>query len=148
MLVKVALISRGVGVGLGWMWGWGWGWGWGEEVHNKSYGFDNVEEQLPGFSNSVASFNFSPCLLPSDFWYSDRCPILPRHVLARRMQMYAHQWPLLLIWINFNVCISNHMPSKVRGEIAYPHPNFNGGAAGIWEWMINFNPRSIINVIT
>ena len=44
--------------------------------------------------------------------------------------------------------ISNHMPSKVCGEITYPFPNFNGATVKIWEGISNFLPYFIINVIT
>ena len=38
-----------------------------------------------------------------------------------------HMDPLILIWFIFNpTWISNHMHSKVWGEITYPSPNFNG----------------------
>ena len=32
----------------------------------------------------------------------------------------THQWPLLLIWLN------NYQAGKVRDEITYRFPNFNG----------------------
>ena len=40
------------------------------------------------------------------------------------------------------------MPSKVWDEIIYPFPNFNGAAVEVWEWISNFIPYLIIDVIT
>ena len=41
--------------------------------------------------------------------------------------------------------ISNPMSSKVWDEITYPFPNFNG--ATVWEWMSNFIPYHVMNVM-
>ena len=54
--------------------------------------------------------------------------------------------PLLLIWVNFNAWISNHMPSNVWDDISYPFPNFNGYTVEVWEWTIPLH--IIIDVIT
>ena len=40
------------------------------------------------------------------------------------------------------------MPSKVWGEITYHFPNFNGCTAEVWEWMSNFIPHILMDVIT
>ena len=39
------------------------------------------------------------------------------------------------------------MPCKVWGEINYPFPNFNGTAVEVWEWISNFIPYFVIDVI-
>ena len=39
------------------------------------------------------------------------------------------------------------MPSKVWDEIAYPFPNFNGGAVEVWEWISYFIPHFVMYVI-
>ena len=43
--------------------------------------------------------------------------------------------------------ISNHTHSKVRNEIIYPFPNFNSFTVEVWEWISNFIPRLIMDVI-
>ena len=43
--------------------------------------------------------------------------------------------------------MSNHMPSKVWDGIIYPFPNFNGGTVEVWEWISNFIPHFIMDVI-
>ena len=40
------------------------------------------------------------------------------------------------------------MPSKVWGEINYPFQNFNDCTVEAWEWVNNFIPHFIIDVIT
>ena len=40
------------------------------------------------------------------------------------------------------------MPSKVWDEITYPFPNFNGATVEVWEWISNFIPHFMMNVIT
>ena len=39
------------------------------------------------------------------------------------------------------------MPSKVWDEISYPFPNFNGSTVEAWEWISNFIPHYIMDVI-
>ena len=60
------------------------------------------------------------------------------------------QWPLLLTGIQLLISawISNHMSSKVWDEITYPFPNFNGCAIEVWEWISEFIPHFILDVIT
>ena len=38
--------------------------------------------------------------------------------------------------------------SEVWVEIAYPFPNFNGWTVEVWEWISNFSPNIIKDVIT
>ena len=38
--------------------------------------------------------------------------------------------------------------STVRDEITYPFPNFNGCTAAVCEWISNFIPQFIMDVIT
>ena len=42
----------------------------------------------------------------------------------------------------------NHMPGKVWDEITYPFPNFKSCTVEVWEWIGNFIPHFIKNVIT
>ena len=46
--------------------------------------------------------------------------------------------------------VSNHMPSKVWGEIAYPFRNFNGYTISmeVWEWISNSIPYFMMDEIT
>ena len=39
------------------------------------------------------------------------------------------------------------MPGEVWDEITYPLPNFNGCTVEAWEWISNFFPHFIMNVI-
>ena len=43
---------------------------------------------------------------------------------------------------------SNHMPSEVWDGITYPFPNFNSATIEVWEWIGNFIPHFIMDVIT
>ena len=40
------------------------------------------------------------------------------------------------------------MPSKVWDEITDPFPNFNGCTIEVWEWISNFIPHIMMDVIT
>ena len=40
------------------------------------------------------------------------------------------------------------MPSKVWDEITYQFQNFNGCTLAVLEWIRNFTPQFIIDVIT
>ena len=44
--------------------------------------------------------------------------------------------------------INNHMQSKMYGEMSPEFPNFSGCTGEIWEWISNFIPHSLIDVIT
>ena len=73
-------------------------------------------------------------------------PLDGKSSLARRML----QEPFSLTWVTFNPSIDKfrHIPGKVWDENTYPFPNFNGAAVGVWEWMSNFTPDFVIDVIT
>ena len=56
--------------------------------------------------------------------------------------------PLLLRQIDLiQTCISNHMPSELWYELLYPFPNFNAATVEVWEWISNFIPHFITDVI-
>ena len=61
------------------------------------------------------------------------------------------QGPLLQTWINFNPSMdkytSNHLLSNMWDKITYPFPNFNGCTVEIWEWISNFIPQFMMDVI-
>ena len=40
------------------------------------------------------------------------------------------------------------MPRKVWDEITCPFPNFNSSTVEVWEWISNFIPHIIMDVIT
>ena len=61
---------------------------------------------------------------------------------SRSSPFYLHGLTLIPAWI------SNHMPDNVWNEIAYPFPIFNGATGEVWEWICNFIPHFIIDVIT
>ena len=54
---------------------------------------------------------------------------------------YLHGLTLIPTWI------SSHIPSKVWDEITYPFLNFNGCTVEVWEWINNFTPHLIMDVI-
>ena len=56
--------------------------------------------------------------------------------------IYYYGLILILAWR------SNHMSSKVWDEITYPFHNFDGCTVELWEWMRNFIPHIIMDVIT
>ena len=41
--------------------------------------------------------------------------------------------------------LSNHMPSKVWGEINYPFPDINGTTVEVYEWVSNFAPHFLMD---
>ena len=55
---------------------------------------------------------------------------------------YQHGLTLIPLWI------SNQMLAKVWDEATYPFPNFNVEAVEVSEWISNFIPHFIMNVIT
>ena len=54
---------------------------------------------------------------------------------------YLHEITSIPTWI------SNPMLNKVWGEITYPFPNFNGCNIEVWEWINNFTPYFIRDVL-
>ena len=67
----------------------------------------------------------------------------------------APLWPRIMstisLWMRIMqipAWISNHMPSKVWDEIINPFPNFNGCTVEVWEWISNFTPHFIMDLIT
>ena len=46
------------------------------------------------------------------------------------------------------VCIGDHMPNRVWDEITYPFPNFDSCTVEVEEWVSNFVPYFIMDVIT
>ena len=51
--------------------------------------------------------------------------------------------PLLLIPPR----ISNHMPGTVWDEITCPFPDVNGATVEVWEWISNFIPHFIMDIL-
>ena len=56
---------------------------------------------------------------------------------------------LLLTWFNFDrdTDKKNHMPTIVWDNITYQFPNFIGWPVEVWEWMSNFIPYVLMDVI-
>ena len=59
-----------------------------------------------------------------------------------RGPFYKHGLTLIQAWV------SNHMPSEVWGESKYPFKNFNGATVEVWEWITNFIPHILMDVIS
>ena len=56
--------------------------------------------------------------------------------------------PLLLTWINLILArINDYIYYNVWGEITFPFPNFNGATVEVWEWISNFIPHLIMDLI-
>ena len=56
--------------------------------------------------------------------------------------------PFWLTWLTLiPAWINNHMQSKMSGEFTDPFPNFSFPTVEVWEWISNFIPHFIMNVI-
>ena len=44
--------------------------------------------------------------------------------------------------------VAEYWPNKSWDEITYPFPNFNGCTVDVWEWIRNFVPHHIMDVIS
>ena len=44
--------------------------------------------------------------------------------------------------------IRNYTHYKMWDEISYPFPNFNGSTVDVWEWITDFIPHFIMDVLT
>ena len=56
-----------------------------------------------------------------------------------RAPFYKHELTLNL---------ADYMSSKVWDKITNPFPNFNGATVEVWEWISDFIPHFIMDVIT
>ena len=72
----------------------------------------------------------------------DACGLVVLYCDYIKGPIYKHGVTLTPAWI------SNCMPSKMWNEIMYPFPNFNGTVVEFWEWISNFIPRFVRDVIT
>ena len=69
--------------------------------------------------------------------------------LSSGQGLYYDLGPLLLTWFNFNHNMDKILhPLKAWGEITYPFLNFNGCTVEVYEWISNFIPYFIMDVIT
>ena len=68
-----------------------------------------------------------------------RCLVLVRYDLPYTSAFFTNFNPRWII---------NHTPCNVWDEITYPFPNFNGCTVDVWEWINNFIPHFIMDVIT
>ena len=53
-----------------------------------------------------------------------------------------------MVYFNPTMQESSHMPNKEWGEITYLSPDFNSSTVEIYEWISNFIPHFIMDVIT
>ena len=99
-------------------------------------------------------------------WRQDSNPEVLRHLFASRLNACWKLTELSRIKLkNLNstarpydqqafsppdptaIWISNQMHIKVWDEITYPFPNFNRWTAEVWEWISNFIPHFIMDII-
>ena len=59
-----------------------------------------------------------------------------------RGPFHQHGLTLIPAWL------SNHMLSKICDEVTYSFPNFNSCTVEVWEWISNFTPHFMMDVIT
>ena len=51
-------------------------------------------------------------------------------------------------WVlEYELLDETHMPIEVGDEVIYPFPIFNGRSAEVYEWISNFIPHFILDVI-
>ena len=92
------------------------------------------------------------------FYVSVKRPIMTRYHL-QGCNDCAHLWAMgRLLWISCRnlivfkqyplTWISDYIHYKVWGEITYSFPNFNGCTVEVWEWISDFTPHFIKDVIT
>ena len=61
--------------------------------------------------------------------------------LTQQMPVATHTVGFLLAEICFDtVWTSKYIHNKLRDEITYPFPNFNGCTVEVWEWVSKFIP--------
>ena len=66
---------------------------------------------------------------------------------CRKLKYFLME-PLLQTWFNFNPSMDkNHLPGKVWDEITYPFLSFDGATVEVLEWISNFTPHFMMDVI-
>ena len=85
-------------------------------------------------------------ILHSRELFSIHCTQIQMQALARKSELNGsgYQGPLLLALPTW---ISTYVPTNVWDEIIYPFPNFNRATGEVWEWISNFLPYFIMDVI-
>ena len=120
-------------------------------VTREMFPFHDIIMQSNFSSKFMAHSNWSnyPFYVPIIYIYIYTIKPIQCHMLVNvcapgvaRGPFYFHGLNLIPTWI------SNHMAGNVFDEIAYPFPNFNGAAVEVWEWISNFIPHFIMDVIT
>ena len=125
----------------------------------KTWHHDNYRFSVYSFEEIIISsqqwiFHFDEISL-----YCERIPVISRfhfslfrddiQYTTRIMDTVRVLLCFVVVWYHGPIAwISNHMASKVWGEIIYPFPNFNGTTVEVWEWISNFIPHFIMDVIT
>ena len=74
-------------------------------------------------------------------WARENVNIVEKYRLPPGGPFYWYGLTLIPTWI------SNYMPRKVCGEITYLFLSFNGATIEVMEWIINFIPHLIMDVI-
>ena len=112
------------------------------------------------FSSLIATFAVGPCRLV--------CPFLTRRsaqLRCRSIKYWGNQlWPNATLLTRFLTATGPYYQfgltlnpalisyyihhSKMRDEITFPFPNFNGYAVQVWEWESNSIPHILMDVIT
>ena len=140
---------------LGWRWGWGWCWvvGWWGMAETKLLLFDCLDWHIATSAKVWGAFY---CDYPSVVgrWEETECK---RPFLCKCIRTVLPLFPIMvyengcvwkMIWLNLILAFTtNHMPCKVWGKITYPCQKF-AKTVEVWEWIRNFIPRIIMDVIT
>ena len=90
-----------------------------------------------GYANSIQYI----VIIFMNIFNSTRCCKNSKCIIYPSGPYYWHALTLIPAWI------SNRMPSKVRGEITYPFLNVSGCTFEVKEWINNFIPHFILDVI-
>ena len=98
-------------------------------------------------------YNYLANTLPvAAFGCWEICRFRDGHIQSR---IQEGQGLILMIWVPFYLFGLTLIPawykyisSKVWVEITFPFPNFNGCTIEVWEWISNFIPHFIMDVIT
>ena len=81
--------------------------------------------------------------IPTGHWHTAALAKWPT-CCRRHIQINCLEWKPWYIESIFNT----PRPSKTRGEITFPFTNFNGCIVEVWDWIGNFIPHFIMDVIT
>ena len=130
---------------------------WVTESFNLAWSISMVNSSLSGSRNTHISLTTNQYVMTGEFpaqmasnaenvsiWWSHHEVLNIERPAVRPTwdTFYWHGLTLIPAWI------SNHKHIKAWDEITYPFPNFNGCTVEVWEWICNFTPHYIMDVIT